>query len=93
MGKPLSQICARFVNLTILTSSGCQTDRTFRPAQDLQLNHRIKLALIEAYGQWVQRQVDDGWDAYFFSFMFSQLPGSFVAKTQQMEREILQWYG
>jgi hypothetical protein len=25
--------------------------------------------------------------------MFSQLPGSFGAKTQQMEREILRWYG
>jgi hypothetical protein len=88
-----SRKCTRFVNLTILTSSGCQTDRTFPPAQDLQLNHRIKLALIEAYGQWVQRQIDDGWDAYFFSFMFSQLPGSFGAKTQQMEREVLRWYG
>ena len=57
------------------------------------MNHRIKLALIEAYGHWVQRQIDDGWDAYFFSFMFSQLPGSFGAKTQQMEREVLRWYG
>jgi hypothetical protein len=58
-----------------------------------QLKYRIKLALIQAYGKWVKQQIDDGWDAYFFSFLFSQLPGSFGAKTQQMERELLRWYG
>jgi hypothetical protein len=57
------------------------------------MNHRIKLALIQAYGEWVQQQIDDGWDAYFFSFMFSQLPGSMGTKTQLMELEILRWYG
>jgi hypothetical protein len=57
------------------------------------MKYRIKLALIQAYGKWVKQQIDDGWDAYFFSFLFSQLPGSFGAKTQQMEREIVRWYG
>jgi hypothetical protein len=57
------------------------------------MNHHIKLALIQAYGEWVQQQIDDGWDAYFCSFMFSQLPGSLRSKSQQMERELLRWYG
>jgi hypothetical protein len=57
------------------------------------VNHLIKLALIQAYGQWVLEQIDGGWDAYFFSFMFSQLPGSLGSKNQRMEQEILRWYG
>jgi len=57
------------------------------------VNHLIKLALIQAYGQWVLKQIDGGWDAYFFSFMFSRIPGSLWSKNQRMEQEILRWYG
>jgi hypothetical protein len=53
----------------------------------------FKLILIRHYGQWVQEQIDDGWDGYFFSFMFQQLPGSLKTKAQLMERELLRWYG
>jgi hypothetical protein len=56
--------------------------------------HRyIKLALIEAYGKWVQQYLDDGWEGYFFSIQFQQLPGSLKIKAHLMEREILRWYG
>jgi hypothetical protein len=33
-------------------------------------------AQIEAYGQWVHAQIDQGWDAYIFTFEFNQLPGT-----------------
>ena len=57
------------------------------------MNHHIKLALIQAYGKWVQQYLDAGWDGYLFSFLFQQLPGSLMTKTQLMERELLRWYG
>jgi len=53
----------------------------------------VRLALIQAYGEWVQEYLDKGWDGYLFTFMFNQLPGSLNTKGQQMEREILRWYG
>ena len=91
--KP-SRKCARFVNST---NFDCRHDvrltHNVGLTQGFQPTRYIKLALIQAYGQWVQRQIDDGWDAYFFSFMFSQFPGSIRVKNQLMEREILRWYG
>jgi hypothetical protein len=57
------------------------------------VNHHIKLDLIQAYGKWVQQYLDAGWDGYLFSFLFQQLPGSLMTKTQLMERELLRWYG
>jgi hypothetical protein len=53
----------------------------------------VRLALIQAYGEWVQEYLDNGWDGYLFTFMFHQLPGSLNTKGQQMEKEILRWYG
>jgi hypothetical protein len=38
------------------------------PLHDLQ-------SIIQAYGQWIHDNIDDGWDAYFFTFEFNQLPG------------------
>jgi hypothetical protein len=49
--------------------------------------------IIQAYGHWVQEQVEMGWDAYLFSFMFDHLPGPVDAKIQQMHREIMVLYG
>src|SRR6266446_6163981 len=57
------------------------------------MTHYVKLGLIQSYGVWVQQQIDDGWDAYLFSFLFHQLPGSIRARNQQMEREVVRWYG
>jgi hypothetical protein len=74
--------CNRFVNST-----------NFDCRHDVALTHHVKLALIRHYGQWVKQQIDYGWDGYLFTFVFNQLPGSLRAKGQQMEREILRWYG
>jgi hypothetical protein len=57
------------------------------------MTHRIKLALIQAYGKWVQQYLDEGWDGYFFSVQFQQLPGSLMTKVQLMENALLRWYG
>jgi hypothetical protein len=57
------------------------------------MTRNTKLILIKHYGQWVQEQIDDEWDGYFFSFLFQQLPGSLMTKSHLMERELLRWYG
>jgi hypothetical protein len=49
--------------------------------------------LIEAYGKWIRDSIEQGWDAYIFTFIFDQLPGSSQAKRTQMERDLLKWYG
>jgi hypothetical protein len=46
----------------------------FRKHSNFQYQHR--LALIDAYGDWLQQWLDQGWDGYLFTFMFNQLPGS-----------------
>src|SRR5260370_33049175 len=61
--------------------------------QDVSRSRHFKLGLIYHYGNWVQEQIDQGWDGYLFTFMFSQLPGSIRAKSHQMEREVVRWYG
>src|SRR5260370_27031900 len=86
--------CNRFVNVTNFDlRHDVRLTQDIGLTQQVALTQYIKLGLIHHYGQWIQQQIDDGWDAYLFSFMFSQLPGSLETKTQQMEREILRWYG
>ena len=31
--------------------------------------------IMEAYGKWVSKHVNDGWDVFLLTFMFNQLPG------------------
>lgn len=38
----------------------------------------------DAYADWVQEKVDEGWEPWFATFMFDQLPGSQAAQVQQM---------
>jgi hypothetical protein len=86
--------CSQLVNLT---NFDCRHDvrltHNVGLTQGFQPTRYIKLALIQAYGAWVQEQMDEGWDGYLFTFVFNQLPGSIRAKNQQMESEILRWYG
>jgi hypothetical protein len=63
----------------------------FRNHSSFQFHHR--LALIDAYGDWLQYWLDQGWDGYLFSFMFNQLPGSRRAMVHQMHQQIERWFG
>jgi hypothetical protein len=58
---------------------------------NFRFSHR--LALIDAYGDWLQQWLDQGWDGYLFTFMFNQLPGSRRAMVQQMHQQLARWYG
>jgi hypothetical protein len=55
-------------------------------------NSVLREEILEAYGTWVKDHVRQGWDPYFLSFMFHQLPGSRQAKIQQMHEEITVFY-
>ena len=55
--------------------------------------YRRRLALLDAYGDWLKEWLDQGWDGYLFTFMFNQLPGSRRAMVQQMHQQIERWYG
>jgi hypothetical protein len=57
------------------------------------MTRNTKSILIRHYGAWVKEHLDEGWDGYLFTFLFNPLPGSVRAKNQQMETEILRWYG
>jgi hypothetical protein len=52
----------------------------------------LREELLEAYGTWIKDHVRQGWDPYFLSFMFHQLPGSRRAQIQQMHEEITIFY-
>jgi hypothetical protein len=63
----------------------------FQEHSNFQYQHR--LALIDAYGDWLEQWLDQGWDGYLVTFMFNQLPGSRRAMVQQMHQQIERWYG
>jgi hypothetical protein len=50
-------------------------------------------SLIGAYGQWFHDQIDDRWDAYFFTFEFNQLPGPQQERLRLMKAYLHRWYG
>jgi hypothetical protein len=57
--------CSQLVNLT---NFDCRHDvgstQDVGLSQDVSLTRHVKLGLIEAYGAWVQEQIDEGWDGY-----------------------------
>jgi hypothetical protein len=65
----------------------------FDALEHSNFRYHHRLALIQAYGNWVQQYLDEGWDGYLLTFMFNQMPGSRYAMVQQMQQEILGWYG
>jgi len=42
-----------------------------RLSRDISQISTLKLALIHHYGNWVQQQIDDGWDGYLLTFLFN----------------------
>jgi hypothetical protein len=44
--------------------------------------HRSNIIL--SYANWIQEFINVGWNAYLFTFMFNQIPGSIDAKVKQM---------
>jgi hypothetical protein len=55
-----------------------------------QKNHRARLIpqLIQAYGEWVEDYIDQGFRVYLLTFKFNQIPGSNTAKISEMLSEI-----
>ncbi len=51
-----------------------------------------RLDIVGGYQKWIQGYIDRGWDPYFISFMFEQLPGSQSSVLRQMRREIERVY-
>ena len=50
-------------------------------------------SLIAAYGQWIHDNIQDGWDAYFFTFEFNQLSGPYQERLRLMKEYLHRWYG
>ena len=44
--------------------------------------------IIQAYGSWIGKYLDHGWDGYLVTFMFQHVSGSVKSKVQQMHKEI-----
>jgi hypothetical protein len=49
-------------------------------------------AIVDAYAQWINGFLDDGWDGYLFSVMFNDLPGKRNTKIIQMYQEVERLY-
>lgn len=60
---------------------------------DFCSDYSTKQTLIAAYGDWIQQHRDMGWDAYLFTLMFNELPGSQRSKLEQMNQEAIRMYG
>ena len=87
--------CSRFADFEKFRGFG-PSNTGFGPSNgsfghsNFRLHHR--LALIQAYGEWVQQWLDQGWDGYLFTLVFNQMPGSRHAMVHQMHQEIQRWY-
>ena len=53
----------------------------------------MKMQIISAYGQWIRRHSNSGWEVHLFTFVFKQLPGPRDAKVAQMFDEVTRVYG
>ena len=53
-------------------------------------DHRAALIpqLINAYGEWVENYIDQGFRVYLVTFKFNNIQGSNTHKTSEMLREI-----
>lgn len=49
-------------------------------------------ATIDAYGTWVADLAAQGWDAYFATLMFDDVPGAMQAQIAQMHRDVTAVY-
>ena len=57
------------------------------------MKYRIKLALIQAYGQWVHDYTAYGWRGYLLSFMFCQIKESDEKRMLEMRKHLGWFYG
>jgi hypothetical protein len=62
-------------------------------AQFNDYNHHDAKVLMEAYGHWIHDHMDQGWDAYLFTFEFNQLPGPSPERMRLMKEYLFRWYG
>jgi len=57
-------------------------------SQQSQFTFSFRKKLVESYSELVGHQMQKGMDAYYFSFMFNQLPGRRRQQTEQMLAEV-----
>ena len=78
---------SRFTN-----SDGSIKTEEFIQLDDID-NYAFQTRLIEAYGDWIKQRWENGWDVYFFTFVFKQIPGPRDGQIEQMFKEITWVYG
>jgi hypothetical protein len=49
--------------------------------------------IIHSYGEWIDDHINRGWQGYFLSLMFSQLPGSDASRMVGMKTHLGWFYG
>lgn len=54
---------------------------------------QISQVIIQQYGCWVKKHIEDGWDGYCLSFSFKPVAGSVPNKAATMEKDVTNWYG
>jgi hypothetical protein len=78
----------------LVTDTDRDRDRNREHIEDNRVSdYAYQLKLIPAFGYWIRQQWNNGWDIYFFTIVFKQLPGSRDAKVDQMFQEITRVYG
>jgi hypothetical protein len=60
---------------------------------DIFCNDTGVKTLLQSYGQWVHDHMACGWQGYFLSFMFSQIPGSDASRLLEMKKHLGWFYG
>jgi hypothetical protein len=70
---------------------GFKNDNT---SNDYSFNSTTQFqARIQGHAQWIQQFLEAGWDGYFFTVMFNNLPGRRDTKIIQMHQEVTTLYG
>src|SRR6266853_180738 len=49
--------------------------------------------LITTYGQWLNQHMAYGWNGFFLTFMFGQMPGSENSRMLEMKKQLGWFYG
>jgi hypothetical protein len=70
----------------VILMDNTSTDNSFNSTRHLK-------SLIKGHAQWIQRYLDQGWDGYFITVMFNNLPGKRETMIIQMQQEVARLYG
>ena len=80
--------CTIYGNLPYYKNLNASTTLGFSDYGFDDLSKQLRFQLLEAYGNWINEWMQQGWDGYLITFMFHNLSGAMSTQISQMHEEV-----